>query len=254
MSSAARAEAAASPWPPVGGLVRVIAGEAHAWLGSAGRASRVEDVTDAGIAIAAPRGPGDVEPPREGDEFELRWPAARGLQVLPVRLVERGRDGVSLWWCEPVGGVLLQQRRAFVRAQASGSAPVRVVLRWSGPDAGGDEHGAGGRAEGTLVDLSEGGLRVRLRGWPGGQDVPVLITLVVPEDAAPGPDGPGGGGPDVEHELRGTALRGREPDGVVTAVGVVDVSVQFEQPVPRADQLRALVFAWQRAERRAGRA
>ena len=246
----ARTDAEAMPWPAIGGLVRVIAGESHAWLGPQGRASRIEDVTDDGIAIAAPRGPGDVEPPREGDEFELCWPAARGLNALPVRLVDRGRDGVALWWVEPLGEVRLSQRRAFVRAQAVGRSPVRVTLQWSAP--------VEGSAEGVLVDLSEGGLRVRLTGWPGGLDVPVQITLAVPEGAVEAADGPSAGGAPadedvVEHELRGTALRGREPSDAVTAVGVVDVSVQFEQPVPRADELRRLVFAWQRAERRAGR-
>ncbi len=238
----ARAGAEGAPWPPVGGLVRVVADEGHPWSGPDGAASRVEDATATSIAIAAPRGRGDLEPPEVGEEFELRWTAARGLQVLPVRLVERGRDGVALWWCEPLGAVRLHQRRAFVRTSTVGAQPVRVLLRWSEPAEGG--------TEGVLVDLSEGGLRARLSAWPGGEDVPVEITLVVPGGADDGP----AGRPDVEHQLRGTALRRRQPDGAGEAAGATDLSVRFEQPVPRADELRALVFAWQRAERRAGRA
>ena len=57
----------------------------------------------------------------------------------------------------------------------------------------------------------------------------------------------------VEHELFGTVLRDLTVTGGVVAPGRADLQVQFHQPVARADELRSLVFAWQRAERRAAR-
>lgn len=244
----ARTEVATS-WPAVGSLVRVGAEASHLWLGPQGRASRVEDLSESAIAIAVPRGPGDVEPPDEGEELELRWVGARGLQVLPVRLSGRARDGVALWWCEPVGSVLLQQRRAYVRAPAAPGGAVRVLLSPAGSDDdGGGEPATGAAAEGRLVDLSEGGLRARVTGWDLGEDVAVLVTVTLPDG---GGEAPATGAPRLV--LRGRALRGREPGGATALPGVLDVSVCFDQPVPRADELRRLVFAWQRAERRAGR-
>ena len=53
-------------------------------------------------------------------------------------------------------------------------------------------------------------------------------------------------------ELRGTALRAVGAHGAFVPGGAADVHVQFEGSVGCADELRALVFAWQRAARRAG--
>lgn len=238
---------AAPPWPPVGALLRVVADESHPWLGPDGRASRVEDVDGGLIAVAAPRGPGDVEPPEPGEEVQLSWAGPRGLLVLAVRLLETGRDGVPLWWCEPVGGLEVHQRREFVRAPVASGWRVGVLLTPVGPDA---EPGVE-PTSGHLLDLSEGGLRVRLPGWPGGDGTPVTVRLVLPPSAEEEMDGGAAAAAVAAQELSGTALRGVETSDPRLPAGTVDVSVGLEQPVPCADDLRSLVFAWQRAARRA---
>ena len=221
--------------------MRVVGGDDGPLGSASGLPSRIEDATAEAVAVAAPRADGDGWLPAEGEEFELVWPSPRGLQVYPVRLVDSGRDGVALWWCALAGDVVLRQRRAHVRAQTLVRWPVRVVLEWDDPEPG--------SAEGVLVDLSEGGLRARVTGWCGGDDVPVAISLVLAEGAADEMEGGRSGAVLSQHELRGTALR--EVASGAAPSGAVDVGVQFAAPVAPADDLRALVFAWQRAERRA---
>ena len=122
--------------------------------------------------------------------------------------------------------------------------PVRVLL--SGPAL------PTGGVEGFLVDLSEGGLRVRIKEWPGGEGVPVAVRLVLPDGAGDGMDGGRAAVVVAAEELRGTALRAVGAHGGFVPGGAADVHVQFEGSVGCADELRALVFAWQRAARRAG--
>ncbi len=229
-------------FPPVGALLRVLAGEHHPWLGAEGRASRVEDVDGGLVAIAAPRGPGDLEPPRAGDELRLRWAGPRGLLVLGVRLVRVRRDGVPLWWCEPTGQLQVHQRREFVRAPAAARWRVGVVL--SPADPGADP------VEGHLLDLSEGGLRVRVPAWVDGDGVPVGVRLVLAPGAEEEVDGGRAAAAVAAQELLGTAMRGVAVDDPRVPPGALDVSVALQHPVPCADDLRSLVFAWQRAARR----
>ncbi len=234
----------APAWPPVGALLRVLGNGSHPWLGPDGRASRVEDVDGAMIAIAAPRGTGDVEPPAVGEELRLRWAGPRGLLTLDVRLVDLGRDGVPLWWCEPAGGLQVHQRREFVRAPVPGGWRVSVAITPVGSSAS--------PVQGHLLDVSEGGLRVRVPAWPGAGGTPVLVHLVLPPQAEEDMDGGRAAGAVAAHELSGTALRDTGVGDPRLPAGPVEVSVGLEQPVPCADDLRSLVFAWQRAERRAG--
>ncbi len=226
--------------PGIGQLVRVVGVDEDHWLGEDGRPSRVEDVDVDAIAVAAPRGRGDLEPPADGEKVELRWPSGRGVYGLRVRVVERYRDGVALWWCEPAGPLVTVQRRAFVRARASGGL-VHVALTRREDDAA--------VAEGYVVDLSEGGLRASVSGWEGGEgECVVHVRLTAPsafdDDGAPTAF--------AEHEMTGTVLRTLAATTPEPGRSLVDVSVEFWQPVPHADALRAVVFAWQRAARRHG--
>lgn len=231
--------------PGIGDLVRVVGVDEDHWLGVQGRPSRVEDVDVDAIAVAAPRGRGDLEPPAEGEEVELRWPSARGVYGLRVRVVERYRDGVALWWCEPTGPLVSVQRRAFVRARASGGrAQVSLTLRDS------EEGGA----QGWVADLSEGGLRAAVNRWEGEEEEEAVVRVRLSAPTAFDDDGE----PTavLEHEVLGTVLRwlpsssSQAKDDQGRAL--VDVCVEFWQPVPQADELRALVFAWQRRERQHG--
>ncbi len=226
--------------PGIGALVRIVGVEEDHWLGADGRPSRVEDIDTDAIAVAAPRGRGDLEPPADGEEVELRWPSGRGVYGLRVRVVERYRDGVALWWCEPAGPLVTVQRRAFVRARASGGQ-VHVGLTLRGSDVS--------IADGYVVDLSEGGLRASVSGWGGPQvEMMVVVRLTAPsafdDDGAPTTW--------AEHEIMGTVLRWLPSSTTEPGRDLVDVSIEFWQPVPHADELRSVVFAWQRAARRRG--
>ncbi len=225
--------------PRIGGLVRVAGVDEEHWLGVDGRSSRVEDLDSDAVAVAAPRGRGDVEPPQDGEEVELRWPSGRGVFGLRVRIVERYRDGVALWWCEPVGPLLTVQRRTFVRARASGG---RIHVALSLRD---DEDEA---ADGSIVDLSEGGLRASVGGWRGAKDESAVVDVRLTAPSAFGDDGEPTG--FDEHEMTGTVLRWLPPTITEPGRDLADVCVEFWQPVVNADALRSVVFAWQRAARR----
>jgi len=236
-------------WPALG---------ARALLGAPGetpRATRVEDVDDDGgaVAVTVPRAlAGELEPPQPGDAFELSWPGPRGLVVVPVVLRERVRDGIPLWWLEPSGPTAVDQRRSYVRAEVSAPFPVRVALDWELPERG--------AAAGELQDLSEGGLRVHLRGagadgCPEGAGVGIRLTVVdvVAGDgssaSASGSDSPGAAVGVDEHELFGTVLRsGRLAEAPEVVEAVVQLHEGPEGP-RQGDALRRLVFAWQRRAR-----
>lgn len=223
-------------WPPLGSRALLSA------PGQEPRATVVEDVDGDAVAVAVPAArKGELEPPREGDPFELSWPGPRGLVVVPVQLRARVRDGVPLWWLQVAGGPDVQQRRSFVRSEAVLPFPARVVVEWQLPEAG--------SAAGELQDLSEGGLRAHLRAGAGpdcpeGAGVAVRLTLV---DVAHGAADAVEGVDVTEHELFGTVLRsGRLPEDA----DACEVVVQLHDERAQADALRRLVFAWQRRARR----
>lgn len=109
-------------------------------------ASRVEDVTDTTLSVAAPFG-GGVEPPEIGSTVDLCWTGPRGQYRAPVRLLSIERSNVRSWTVELAGPVELAQRRRYVRATAAGE-PVTIRVNESDVT-----------VTGRAVDLSEGGLR-----------------------------------------------------------------------------------------------
>lgn len=223
-------------WPPLGSRALLAA------PGEEPRATVVEDVDGDAVAVTVPRArKGELEPPLDGDPFELSWPGPRGLVVVPVVLRARVHDGVPLWWMQLAGGPDVQQRRSFVRAGAVTPFPARVVVEWQLPEQG--------SAAGELQDLSEGGLRAHLRvgdgpDCPEGAGVAVRLTLL---DVARGAADVVEGVEVTEHELFGTVLRsGRLPEDPDAG----EVVVQLHHDPAQGDALRRLVFSWQRRERR----
>lgn len=234
-----REVAAAHPadtWPGVNANLTIA--KAEAW----NLPTRVEDVSDSMIAIAAPRLPaGLLEIPEDGEPFDVFWVGERGVLALPTVFRDRGIDNVRLWWLEVTGPVELRQRRDFVRARAATGWPVRVRLEWVLP-----EHGT---AEGELLDLSEGGLRARMHvpSVPVQASVAILLTVAEGTDELHGPTS----GVDVtEFDFLGTVVRAVRTVGTGEITGTTDVGVQFHETGRQSDDLRALVFAWQRLERR----
>lgn len=223
--------------PDVNALVTVVAASGRALR------TRVEDVAGDALAVARPRGAGtgtveDLAAP--GDPLEVHWPCPRGLAVLPVVLSERPAGGVPLWWLLATGPVELHQRRSYVRSPVVGDWPVRVALTWVLPE--------DGTAEGDLVDLSEGGLRARVRDWAAPEGASVAVRLTLAKGTA---TGAGAGVSVTEFEVLGTAVRAQEQPDAATSPGLTEVVVQLHDAGRDADRLRALVFAWQRAARRA---
>jgi hypothetical protein len=88
-----------------------------------------------------------------GERLELVWKDASELRALPAELVAVETSPQRLWRVRPVGPATRGQRRAAVRAPLS----FRTVL----------EHG-GVSAEGTTVDVSEGGVRALFDLPPAG--------------------------------------------------------------------------------------
>jgi hypothetical protein len=143
--------------------------------------SRVEDLEGETLRLAAPFNIG-VEPPRPGDEFEVRWTAGpRGRYLAPIRLVTEIRAHVKTWHVEVAGPIWIEQRRRFVRGGGGEKIKVRPTESAPGPE-----------LIGEVVDLSEGGLRC----WVGrgALDVgqPVMVTVGLGTE---------------EIELTGTVLR-----------------------------------------------
>lgn len=128
--------------------------------------SRIEDVNDTTMSIAAPFG-GGVEPPEIGSTVDLCWTGPRGQYRALVRLLELHREHVRRWTVELAGPVQLAQRRRYVRAGAAGE-PVTIRVNET-------EVSVTGRA----VDLSEGGMRcwVTEGEVAAGQQVTVTIGL-----------------------------------------------------------------------------
>lgn len=119
------------------------------WRGCGGAlSSRVEDHGAEGFAVLAPLPPEGVPDAVEGASVTVSWPTPRGVHRLPTVLVAAATSGgVPVWWLAPAGELSVVQRREFVRVPAS------VIVRLEGPL---------GAVAGASVDLSEGGLAVRL--------------------------------------------------------------------------------------------
>ncbi|SDQ19630.1 PilZ domain-containing protein [Quadrisphaera sp. DSM 44207] len=185
------------------------------------RPSRVEALHEGWLAVAAPGFPGGGEPAAPGEAFDLVWPTAGGALVVQVLLRQRVLGAVPVWWVQPVGDVVVHQRRSFVRAPA---VVARTTLTWLVPFEG--------TAQGDVLDLSEGGMLALVTGWGGGVGSAVVADVVV------------GGERQGDFALTGTVLRATER-GLAA-----ELAVQFHQPVPGADEIRGHVFAWERRYRR----
>ena len=125
-------ERIALSWPDCGGAM----------------SSRVEDHGADRFAVLAPLPPVGVPDPVPGSNLTVAWPTPRGVHRLPSTLLSSETSGgVLLWWLTPTGALSVVQRREFVRVPAS------VIVRLEGPL---------GPVAGASVDISEGGLAVRL--------------------------------------------------------------------------------------------
>lgn len=226
--------------------------------------TRVEDVRDGLLVIAAPTFAGDLHVAQEGLEVTGSWATERGHCRQDFALVAVVRLAVPCWELRPVGDVVKEQRRRFVRVPVVGRGRLAGVplpvdphaahprsgdgppgLQGGGPAADGSGDGsdpAGETSIGTdLVDLSEGGACVRSRAaaWlEAGRQV--LLSFEVD------------GGPveQLADVLR--VSRGPGPSALDPAEQRFDAVLSFVEPVAAADRVRRYVMRIQIENRRRG--
>jgi hypothetical protein len=120
---------------------------------------RVEGLKDGGVVVKAPTLVGDDIALLSEALFELEWSSERGLLTAPVRWIGNHREDRSLWQLEICGEITTSQRRRFVRAPLS--LPCWLHVGTSNR-AGVPGPNTGTSVEGTLLDLSEAGVRLVL--------------------------------------------------------------------------------------------
>jgi c-di-GMP-binding flagellar brake protein YcgR len=125
----------------------------------------VEEVREEALVLVASvsRGADLVAASRAAAVVE--WVTRRGRIVLPATVVgEEQRERLRALVVEPAGDPNVIQRRGHVRAISD--LKVEIVA-------------GGRRVQGAVEDLSGGGIRARLEGWPltPGQEVELRIPL-----------------------------------------------------------------------------
>src|SRR5439155_14576368 len=80
-----------SATPAINGLVEIIVGDARLYR------SRMEDIGDGVLAVAAPMGTGDLDVPPSGTDLELAWIHESNRYVMPVRLAGLARGNTLQW-------------------------------------------------------------------------------------------------------------------------------------------------------------
>lgn len=185
--------------------------------------SRVETVEGPDLVLAAPTYVGNVVPPELGDVFAVGWTGPRGVCGVPADFVEMTRAPMALWRVRVAGGIEVVQRRRFVRAPVNG--PVSFATGESEYDS---------VRVGSMLDLSEGGVRVRLTRTAAQADDTVLVRMSLDGDVV---------------SVTGTILRAENPER-----GFEEVIVTFDDDHPQASVIRRFVFAEQARQRRSGTA
>ncbi len=107
--------------------------------------SRIEDIDEKSLLVAIPAHGPRVLDESGTDEVDLHWVSIRGRYQQPALVVERVDQPLLQWRLEPYGEPQLVQRREYVRV--STALPIEIEHR-------------GEVADGTTVDISEGGFRV----------------------------------------------------------------------------------------------
>ncbi len=179
--------------------------------------SRVESVEGRELVLAGPRYVGNVQPPELGDDMAVLWTGERGICGLPAKFVAVERRHMTMWRVLVVGTVEIVQRRRYVRA------PVEAPVTLSAPEVQSVRIG-------HMLDLGEGGLRVRMtrNGARPSEDVIVRLAL-----------------DDTVVDVPGTILRVDPLGG-----GFEEAVVQFEEDHRQANAIRRFVFHEQARMRR----
>jgi len=184
--------------------------------------SRIEGVEDGVLTVGKPLNLLQAHKLGPGSSWLLSWSVKAGIAVLPTRLVAEFQEkGLGLWSLTVTGASWVEQRRRFVRVPAFG----RVLLHPCTEDA------ELAPVRGTLIDLSEGGLRCSVERSLAHH--PTLDADVVARFHFG----------DLEFAVTGRVTTRRDEDRPVPVTHLV---VVFEEPNPDADALRKEIFAQQR--------
>ena len=150
--------------PAINCLVDVVLMDGEAYQ------SRVEDQSDKRLTVAAPFGVNVADMPKVGADMELAWVVGDRRHAVDVRLVALSKEQPPRWSLEPVGSIRLQTRRNYVRG--GGGEAVEVSM--------------GGTAyAGRIIDLSEGGVRCRLKEDKFDRDDRVELRLALESETIP---------------------------------------------------------------------
>ncbi len=111
--------------------------------------SRIEDVSDGVLMVAAPMGPRGTLSASEGDAVELAWLDHDARVAAPARVTGKVGDRPRYWEVKLIGDVRRDTRRGFVR----GGGGEKVSFQRT------DEPGP--HVSGYVMDLGEVSLRAR---------------------------------------------------------------------------------------------
>lgn len=188
--------------------------------------SRVEGVGEGVLTVARPLDlPADHEL-GPGAEVLVTWNSARGIAVLPTRLIGSYTErNLPLWSMAVIGAGWVEQRRRFVRVPASGPLTLRLL---DGSRTGEEEQES--VIDASLVDLSEGALRCTLDvlaadGLAADTEVTASFRFGDRDFTLP-----------ARIAFRRPSARPAE---------LAELVVLFQEPVNEADALRKLIFAQQ---------
>lgn len=178
--------------------------------------SRLLDVEDNLLTIAAPIGKGDVEIPRNGYRFDVFWTGDRTRYLLVAEMAGWTREHPPRWQLLAVREPTRQTRRRYVRGGSGGAVRIKFL------------EGEPAVFDGWMIDVSEAGVRCRI---PCVSDaiVPgrsVLVRLTIGDQSV---------------ELEGTILLVR----VGESMSDVDVVVTYEPLERDARVIRQHVLQWE---------
>lgn len=155
--------------------------------GDASLPSRVEDVIDGHLVVAAPSVTGDLVTEPVGRRLDVEWSSPRGLLVVPARVTGFHRANLRLWQLEVLGEPVTLQRRRFARAHVALPGWLYAAAEAGEPVRPGTPGALA--VEITLTDLSEGGMGLsmhRTRVVEAGAAVTLRMHLLDEDVVLPG--------------------------------------------------------------------
>lgn len=181
--------------------------------------SRIEDVDNETVIVAAPPGATEMVLASGGRHIQLSWVSPRGRYEQLCELVENIGGPLKRWRLRPVERPVLIQRRRYVRVRAA--VAILIFLPSEVVPA-------------TTIDISEGGLRVRMPRREIADLTPTAIHTSM-------------GGTEVA--ITGHVLRSEHVDG-----GQTEAVIAFEADSRGTDAIRRYVFQMQLRARAARQA